>query len=205
RARAGDRPDHEEDEERDRGDRREALLQVNPVYLHEDAARALVAAAVVLWAVTEAYLRWRNRAARRELEWSFFAVIASIAAGFILAFRLEDVQATVIDGWAPVIAGVAILLAGAAFRIWAIVALGRFFTPTVTIQPDHRVVEDGPYRRLRHPSYTGLLVALAAFGPALGNCLSVRALPVWPLAGVRLGIGAEEAALVWGLGDGYRH
>jgi protein-S-isoprenylcysteine O-methyltransferase Ste14 len=177
---------------------------VNPVYLHEDAARALVGAAVALWAVTEAYLRWRNRAARRELEWSFFAVLGSIAAGLVLAFRLEHVDATVIDGWVPVIAGVAILLAGAAFRIWAIVVLGRFFTVTVTIQPDHRIVEDGPYRRLRHPSYTGLLAALAGFGLALGNWLSLLALVVLPLAGVLLRIRAEEAALVRALGDGYR-
>ena len=149
---------------------------MSPVYLHQSAAGALVGCAVALWVASEAYLRWRNRAAHRELEWSFFGVIASIAAGFLLAFRLEHVGATVIDGWAPVIVGTAILLAGAAFRIWAILSLGRFFTVTVTIQPEHRVVEDGPYRRLRHPSYTGLLAALLGVGLALGNWLSLLAL-----------------------------
>jgi len=177
---------------------------VNPVYLHETAAAPLVGGAVVLWVATEAYLRWRNRAARRELEWSFFAVLGSIAAGFITAFRLEHVDATVISGWGPVISGTVILLAGAGFRIWAIVSLGRFFTVTVTIQPEHRIVEHGPYRRLRHPSYTGLLVALAGFGLALGNWLSLLALMVLPLVGVLLRIRAEESALLSALGDGYR-
>jgi protein-S-isoprenylcysteine O-methyltransferase Ste14 len=177
---------------------------VNPVYLHEGAAGALVGGAVALWVVTEAYLRWRNRTARRELEWSFFAVFASIAAGFLLAFRLEHVGATVIDGWAPVIVGTAILLAGAAFRIWAILSLGRFFTVTVTIQPEHRIIEDGPYRRVRHPSYTGLLAALAGFGLALGNWLSLLALAVLPLVGILLRIWAEESTLVRALGEDYR-
>jgi protein-S-isoprenylcysteine O-methyltransferase Ste14 len=177
---------------------------VSPVYLHETAAGALVGGVTALWVATEAYLRWRNRVARREHEWSFFAVMGSIAAGLILAFRLEHVDATVIAGWAPVVVGAAILLAGAAFRIWAIVILGRFFTLTVTMQPGHRIVEDGPYRRLRHPSYTGLLAALAGFGLALGNWLSLLALTVLPLVGVLLRIRAEESALVRALGDGYR-
>jgi protein-S-isoprenylcysteine O-methyltransferase Ste14 len=177
---------------------------VKPVYLHETAAGALVGGAVALWVAAEAYLRWRNRAARRELEWSFFAVFASIAAGFLLAFRLEHVGATVIDGWGPVVVGTAILLAGAAFRIWAILTLGRFFTVTVTIQPAHRLVEDGPYRRLRHPSYTGLVAALAGFGLALGNWLSLLALLGAPLVGILLRIRAEEAALSAALGDSYR-
>ena len=177
---------------------------MNPLYLHDGAARALVLAAFGLWALVELYVRWRSRAAHRELEWTFLAVLATIALGLVLGFRLEHVAGTVIGGWAQVILGTALLLAGTALRAWAVVELGRFFTVTVTIQPGHRVVDSGPYRRLRHPSYTGLLTSMLGLGIALGNWLSVLALVVLPLAGVLVRIRAEEAALTAALGDSYR-
>jgi protein-S-isoprenylcysteine O-methyltransferase Ste14 len=177
---------------------------VGPLYLHDGAATAVVDVPLVAWAVTDAYLRWRNRAAKKTLEWSFFVVFGSIAAGLILGFRAEHVDSAVIaGGWAPVVVGTAILIAGAGFRVWAIVALGRFFTVTVTIQEDHRVVDTGPYRLLRHPSYTGLLVALVGLGIALDNWLSLLALTALPLVGVLLRIRAEEAALSDALGERY--
>lgn len=105
--------------------------------------------------------------------------------------------------WAPVALGLSIVAAGAALRIWAVVTLGRFFKITVTIQPDHQVVETGPYRRLRHPSYTGLLLILAGVGVAFGNWLSLLALVALPLVGILIRIRVEEAALLAALGDSY--
>ena len=95
------------------------------------------------------------------------------------------------------------LIAGAGFRLWAMLELGRFFTVTVTIQENHRLVDTGPYRVLRHPSYTGLLVALVGLGIALDNWLSLLALSALPLVGVLLRIRAEEAALSNALGERY--
>jgi protein-S-isoprenylcysteine O-methyltransferase len=177
---------------------------LKPLYLHDATAHGLVIGALVVWAVLELYWRWRSRGSRGEMEWSFFAVLAGIVLGIVLGFRLQRVEATVIGGWVPVLVGTALLLAGAAFRGWAILVLGRFFTVTVTIQPDHRLVEAGPYRRLRHPSYTGLLVSMLGLGIALGNWLSVLALVALPLAGILLRIRAEESALAAALGDRYR-
>ncbi|TMK34849.1 MAG: hypothetical protein E6G58_10735 [Actinobacteria bacterium] len=56
--------------------------------------------------------------------------------------------------------GLGIASSGVVLRTWAIVTLGRFFTDDVTIQPGHRVVTAGPYRWVRHPSFTGGLVGL---------------------------------------------
>jgi protein-S-isoprenylcysteine O-methyltransferase Ste14 len=177
---------------------------VTPLYLHNGAATTLVDVPLIAWAVSDAYLRWRNRAAQTTLEWSFFVVIGAICAGFVLGFRAEHVESAVIaGGWAPVVAGTAFLVAGFGLRLWAMLELGRFFTVTVTIQADHRVVDSGPYRILRHPSYTGLLVLLIGFGIALGNWLSLLALFALPLAAILLRIRAEEAALSNALGERY--
>jgi protein-S-isoprenylcysteine O-methyltransferase Ste14 len=177
---------------------------LTPLYLHNGTATALVNVPLVAWAVSDAYVRWRNRASQKSLEWSFFGVIATIAAALILGFRAEHVEATVITGgWGPVIVGAAVGIAGVGLRLWAMLVLGRFFTVTVTIQEDHRVVDSGPYRVLRHPSYTGLLVLFTGFGIGLDNWLSLLAMVALPLAGILLRIRAEERALSIALGERY--
>jgi protein-S-isoprenylcysteine O-methyltransferase len=56
------------------------------------------------------------------------------------------------DSLAIVLVADLLLTAGIVLRIWSIVHLGRFFTVDVAIQEGQRVVRDGPYRFVRHPS-----------------------------------------------------
>lgn len=62
------------------------------------------------------------------------------------------------------VAAVGLFAAGLLLRWWAIVTLGRFFTVDVTIEKDHQLVERGPFRWVRHPSYTGVLLAFVGVG-----------------------------------------
>jgi protein-S-isoprenylcysteine O-methyltransferase Ste14 len=55
-------------------------------------------------------------------------------------------------------AGLIVFALGVALRVWAFVYLGRLFSVFLTIQKDHRLVTDNIYAKIRHPSYTGLLV-----------------------------------------------
>jgi protein-S-isoprenylcysteine O-methyltransferase Ste14 len=84
-----------------------------------------------------------------------------------------------------------------------VLTLGRFFKVTVSIQEGHRVVSSGPYRLLRHPSYTGLLAILLGLGLMLGTWLGLAALIVLPLVGTLIRIRVEEAVLLDALGDEY--
>ena len=52
----------------------------------------------------------------------------------------------------------AVMLAGLGLRTWAVVLLGRWFTWNVAVQPEQQLVERGPYKVIRHPSYTGALL-----------------------------------------------
>lgn len=58
-------------------------------------------------------------------------------------------------------AGFGILLAGLAFSVWARLHLGTNWSVSVTLKEDHELVRSGPYRLVRHPIYTGCLLALA--------------------------------------------
>ena len=103
--------------------------------------------------------------------------------------------------WAVVGAGV--WAAGAALRWWAICHLDRFFTVDVAVATDHRVVDDGPYRLVRHPSYTGLLLESAGLGLAMGQVLGIVLLVVPVLLVLLHRIRIEEQALRSALGESY--
>jgi protein-S-isoprenylcysteine O-methyltransferase Ste14 len=56
----------------------------------------------------------------------------------------------------PIVVGMVVFATGEALRVWAKVALGRYFTYTVMTSSDQAVITSGPYRYVRHPSYTGI-------------------------------------------------
>ena len=107
------------------------------------------------------------------------------------------------NNWWTLGLGIAIVLAGAGLRDWSIVSLGRWFRREVTIEPGQRLVRRGPYRVLRHPSYTGLVLIFAGFGLAIGSWLGAAAALVLVLAGMLPRIRVEERALANAFGAEY--
>src|SRR5689334_16173930 len=98
--------------------------------------------------------------------------------------------------WSVFVLGLVAVVAGSALRLSAIVTLGRWFTYDVRVRSDQVVVDRGPYRWVRHPSYTGLLLALAGIGLTMTNWLSLLAMTAVPLVGLVRLIRVEEAALL---------
>ncbi len=100
-------------------------------------------------------------------------------------------------------AGLVLMWAGMALRLWAVLVLGRFFRITVMVQDEHRLVEDGPYRVLLHPAYAGGLLTMAGIGLAIGNWLSLLVMMLVVLAAYGYRIRVEERALRARFGDSY--
>lgn len=71
--------------------------------------------------------------------------------------------------------GVLITGAGVALAIWARWRLGRNWSDKVVLKVDHELIRSGPYRYLRHPIYTGILVALAGTALVIGEWRGVVA------------------------------
>jgi protein-S-isoprenylcysteine O-methyltransferase Ste14 len=139
-----------------------------------------------------------------RFEWSLVAVAGFVGLGVGLAFlAVSQHAATFAGGWAPFALGELLFIAGLALRFWAVLTLGRFFKITVSIQDHHTVIRSGPYRLLRHPSYTGLLVILLGLGLALETWLGLLAVIVLPLIGVLIRIRVEESVLIDALGQEY--
>jgi protein-S-isoprenylcysteine O-methyltransferase Ste14 len=162
-----------------------------------------------VWIGAEMWIAWRRRPAPgTELRdrGSVVAVVASVWIGMAIAFAGASIPATVIGGRARTalfIAGLVVIAAGMALRWYSIHVLGRSFTVIVATSQDQLVVESGPYRWIRHPSYTGGLLSVLGVILCCTNLVSFGGLvPI--LLGYAYRIRVEEAALLDGLGDPYR-
>ena len=100
--------------------------------------------------------------------------------------------------WLPYFA-VALMWIGLAMTIWARYHLGRFWSGAVALREEHQLIRSGPYARIRHPIYTGILMMMAASVLAADR---YRALVVFAviLAGIIWKAGKEEALLAGEVG-----
>ncbi|MFJ5676492.1 methyltransferase family protein [Streptomyces sp. NPDC093097] len=164
-----------------------------------------------VWAAAEVLLQlWqRVRSERTErTEWlSFLGFPVLIGGGIALAAPMRHALPGLSYSTQALAVRLAILFvawAGVGLRVWAIVALGRFFRGTVHIQHGHRVVDSGPYRWVRHPSYTGILIAGVDLALLMGNVASVLVFTACCLAALGYRIRVEERMLLDALGEEYR-
>lgn len=113
---------------------------------------------------------WSGRTQRRvgTLEtWTYRA--AMIAGGILLGpwtAKLLDERQLWQVGYGSVVALAVIMLGGLAFSWWARIRLGRLWSSAITRKEGHRIIDDGPYALVRHPIYTGLIIALLATATA---------------------------------------
>ena len=101
----------------------------------------------------------------------WMTIVGSLFAAFIAPHSVPQANFSTSGGLYEF--GVGLFVAGLSLRWLAIFWLGKFFTVKVTIASDHRVIDTGPYRFVRHPSYTGALAAFLGLGICVGNWVSL--------------------------------
>lgn len=99
--------------------------------------------------------------------------------------------------------GIFLIFLGVIVRQWSIAILGRFFSLTVQIAEDHKVVEKGPYRLVRHPSYTGVLITFVGLGLAVQSSGALLLLLVVFSVSFGYRMRVEERTLLTELGQNY--
>ena len=184
---------------------------MRPLVYSEHAYTIAFTVALLLWVIPERIgsFWWRARrdpSAHREDRGSTYVLLGAIAVGAgIWIWAAMDWRSAAIPWLRPqvTIAGIVMMLLGTALRFWAIVTLGRYFTIDVAVRSRQPVVQTGPYRLVRHPSYSGLLLIMVGMGVALANWVSLIVLPACVMIGLLYRVRVEERALVQVLGQPY--
>jgi protein-S-isoprenylcysteine O-methyltransferase len=179
------------------------------------AARGAVPAAVFwttyfVWVGLEVWLRIRDDRHPSPAHGNedrgtqpVFAVAIVVGIGLGLAAPSGFPGARIVRGMGVVVVGAGLAWLGLVLRVWAIRTLGRYFRRSVTIEQEHALIASGPYRLLRHPSYTGTLLIGFGLGVATGNLASLVGFFLIPLGGILPRIVVEERALAQSLGEEY--
>jgi protein-S-isoprenylcysteine O-methyltransferase Ste14 len=159
----------------------------------------------VAWAVSWAAASfWYRPAIKREAGARVWLYRVTIVVGAVLLnYRVSHwLQAPRLwhVGYNGAYALVGVTVAGILFAWWARIYLGSLWSGAVTLKNDHRVIETGPYRLVRHPIYTGLLVATFATAAALATWPAVLGAALIA-GGVWIKAGIEERLLSAELGD----
>lgn len=172
----------------------------------------LLALAFASWLVLELVLDVRDRGMAKggdsdadagTRSRTFGAIAAGVVGAGVVALAWAPAGTIASRADIATAVGATLLAAGVVLRTWAVASLGRFFRLSVTLHQGQRVVTAGPYRLIRHPSYTGLLLVAVGLGLGLNHWLSLAAAVVPSFVALLVRIRVEEAALATALGVEY--
>jgi protein-S-isoprenylcysteine O-methyltransferase Ste14 len=182
---------------------------MNAYFDTNHVAGALTLVTVAAWGMME--LSQRSQAHREDVTkiegiGTRIAFGVCVIAGIVVANLTPHLVpgAAIRPAVAAFAAGMVVLLAGLVLRGWAFKVLGQYFTHSVMVSADQPVIATGPYRAVRHPSYTGFLLAVVGIGLAAANWADLAGGLLLALIPLLWRIHVEENALMSTLGDRYR-
>jgi protein-S-isoprenylcysteine O-methyltransferase len=185
---------------------------VLPLIYTNAVAAAVFVAACLIWNVPEAVgmvSQWA-RVGRGSVEikdrGSLVILLGLLWLGLGLNFLLAAMLPSAALTWHRTylfVLGMVLILCGVALRWYAIFTLGKYFTRDVAVAADQPVVRTGPYRFIRHPSYTGTFLTMLGVGLAMTNWASLLALFICTVAGHLYRVHVEEEALSSTIGRSY--
>lgn len=160
---------------------------------------------IITWILAEAYNRYvssKNASGERKDHGSFYLINVLTFVAIVGAVMLRISNVWVYIGDMQVI-GLALGFFGIILREYSIAVLGRSFTVKVEVDKKRELTKSGPYRYIRHPSYTGTLLTMVGFGLALGTWAGTLLLIVLKLVAYAYRINVEEKALTETYGEEY--
>ena len=148
-----------------------------------------------------------KRALRAESAGARFVHVVSLVAAFALLFTAWPPLGPLRRRFVPDSPGIGYLgllltLVGAAFALWARVSLGRDWSSAIEIKQDHILAQRGPYAVVRHPIYTGILLAMLGTALAVGTLRGLAAVGLALIAFLQRA-NVEEAFLTQQFGARY--
>lgn len=169
----------------------------------------LFSAVVMLWVLSELVgggiipmLRRSGGATKKKDDGSVLLIRVLMYVSVMIAILFDLKNIAMLPDWF-FYPGIVLIVIGIFVRQWSIFVLGRFFTIAVSVQKNQKVIDHGPYRYIRHPSYLGLFLIIIGIGLALHSWGGILVLIL--MNGIAFGyrMHVEETVLVSELGDDY--
>lgn len=135
---------------------------------------------------------------------TFITLLLCVALGFDFALSFLLPRAAI--AWKRSLLfwiGIILMIVGPGLRLYSMAVLGQFFTYDVAFHAGQTVVQTGPYRFIRHPSYTGALLTFLGVGLALGNWVGLVVLFGLMAIAYTYRIWVEETTLLEVMGKSY--
>ena len=166
--------------------------------------------ASTIWIFAEVYLVLRDNSRgkgkttidRKTRNYNFISLIIAISCAALISwiplFQFNR-RGTSVVFWI----GIIIIVLGLFLRYWSINILGKYFRTTVEVEESQKIVQKGPYKFIRHPSYSGIILFCIGYGLAVQNWLSLIIAISLPTIALLYRIKIEEEALVKGIGTDY--
>lgn len=171
------------------------------VHWYIDAAWFVAGIVWLIGAFTAKPTERRQSPSSRVGQIVFFAIAFVLLTDARLHYTPLGIR-FVVDTVATAKLGVYLTFAGVAFAIWARLHIGRNWSGSVTIKADHQLARTGPYSIVRHPIYSGFLVAILGTAITIGEIRGLFAF-VCAFIGVKLKAGLEEKFMREQFGDEY--
>ena len=164
---------------------------------------------IFVWVASEIFgaglvprLRQRGRTRVKRDRGSRGLISVSIFISVLIAFYFGYGGVGALPDWIFYM-GIFLMFSGVMVRQYAIAILGRFFSLSVQISEDHKVVDKGPYKLVRHPSYTGIMLMAIGLSLAVQSLAALLVLLLFFSISFGYRMYVEERALLSGLGQDY--
>jgi protein-S-isoprenylcysteine O-methyltransferase Ste14 len=140
---------------------------------------------LVVWVVSG--FRAKRIAKKEQRAGVLWRVLAGVV-GWVLLVRADDPRLGPLslrfvpeNLWIAIFAA-AMTVVGVLFAIWARLHLGKYWSSTVALKSEHQLIRTGPYARIRHPIYTGILLGIAGTALAVGRYAGIVTVLIYLVA-----------------------
>jgi protein-S-isoprenylcysteine O-methyltransferase Ste14 len=135
---------------------------------------------------------------------SLWLLYSLITIGYFLSFSIGATKIGRIYYWNTFFAiGVVLILIGLIIRIQSILTLKQYFTYSVAKVENHKLIDTGLYKYIRHPGYLGQVLIFIGISTSLSNMLSILLMMIPVTIGYIYRIKVEESFMIDQLGENY--
>ena len=135
---------------------------------------------------------------------SLWVLYGLITLGYVLSFAIGATKIGRMNGWDTFFAvGVVLVVIGLIIRITSILTLNHYFTYSVSTIENHKLIEAGLYKSIRHPGYLGQLLIFLGISISVSNWLAILLMMIPVTIGYLYRMKVEERFMIAQLGENY--